>query len=263
MKNTPENLSIHIKSRLYQKYGHKIAIRIGNSEKYAYDLKDKCVITNFVVYLNDTTHVAAIWDNRYRREMGSKTHCFIWNQRVNTDELSKGYIQIGFRQFKSGQQLIGENVLIMSFDTLMANLDTLPDLLELGFPADNIPEADIQDSEPTIPRGRRMIHAWNRDKKFRYEVLTAYDKQCAVCRCTEEKLLQAAHIKAVADGGDDNPDNGICLCANHHIMLDRQLISIDYQSWSLSDIASSVKDMPWYAMYLQNGGKLLPRKKEK
>lgn len=32
-----------------------------------------------------------------------------------------------------------------------------------------------------------------------------YDNKCAICRCSEPKILQAAHIIAVSDGGNDDP----------------------------------------------------------
>ena len=82
-------------------------------------------------------------------------------------------------------------------------------------------------------------------------MLYAYDYQCAVCRCKEEKLLQAAHIIAVADGGNDEVSNGVCLCANHHLMLDHGLISIDFDKLELYNVAGSVKNMPWYETFVK------------
>ena len=68
---------------------------------------------------------------------------------------------------------------------------------------------------------------------------------------------------AVADGGSDDVRNGICLCANHHRLFDKKLIQIDLKKWNLSYVADSVKCMPWYDVYAENGGKLVERKKEK
>ena len=56
---------------------------------------------------------------------------------------------------------------------------------------------------------------------FRNEVLTAYQNTCAVCECSQDNLLVAAHIQDKAHGGPDTVQNGLCLCANHHIAFDR------------------------------------------
>ena len=102
---------------------------------------------------------------------------------------------------------------------------------------------------------------WNRDVDFRKRVLRSYGYQCAVCRCNEEKLLEAAHIKAVADGGTDETCNGICLCRNHHKMMDDGLVRIDFINRDLSHISNTVVDMPWYGEFIEKyKGKILGRK---
>jgi putative restriction endonuclease len=62
--------------------------------------------------------------------------------------------------------------------------------------------------------------------KFRKIVLEAYGSQCAVCSVNNPKLLRAAHIIPVVDGGDDSINNGICLCVNHEIGFDRGIFII-------------------------------------
>ena len=69
-----------------------------------------------------------------------------------------------------------------------------------------------------------------RDPSFRNKVLKKWNCTCAICGCTDENILEAAHIKGVSDGGDDSVENGICLCANHHIMYDCGEIVIDFDS---------------------------------
>ena len=107
-------------------------------------------------------------------------------------------------------------------------------------------------------RYRVTTSRWNRSQDFRDKILSAYNYQCAICRCTEERILQAAHIVPVKDGGSDELSNGICLCANHHLMLDEGLIKIDYEKHELMYIADSVRNMPWHDYFIdQCGGKLL------
>lgn len=62
--------------------------------------------------------------------------------------------------------------------------------------------------------------------KFRKKVLCAYDNKCAICGLNEPKILRAAHIVPVSKGGNDEIENGICLCTNHEIAYDRGIIKI-------------------------------------
>ena len=129
----------------------------------------------------------------------------------------------------------------------------------------NIHEDDIFTAIPEegeIPlnydRGRSISSSWNRDSKFRAKVLKRYNYTCAICRCTEPKILQAAHIKAVSEFGSDSIENGICLCANHHLMMDRGLLEINYNTKTLYNISDTLKNMTWYKeFYSKYNGKIL------
>lgn len=246
-----------IKARLYRIYGGKIATRNGDSENYSFNIQNKANAADIVIYLHYKNRIAIVWNNEYRRRMGCRTHCFNWDQKINTARITDGFIDTGYRQFRADKNLVSEIVLIMSFDTLLKNLYNLYELIQTGNSADEKANA------AEIARGRRTVSQWNRDKEFRWKVLDAYGNQCAVCGCAEEKILEAAHIKAVADGGNDDVRNGVCLCANHHLMFDEKLIQIDFKNLCLSHVADSVKSMPWYDVFVANGSKLIQRKKEK
>lgn len=66
---------------------------------------------------------------------------------------------------------------------------------------------------------------------FRQAVLLAYERRCAVCRLPFAELLDAAHIRADADGGSASVTNGLSLCKIHHGAYDRNIIGIspDYR----------------------------------
>jgi len=65
-----------------------------------------------------------------------------------------------------------------------------------------------------------------RQKSFRDDVLKTYNNQCAVCSISNSKVLRAAHIWPVADGGTEEVQNGICLCVTHEVAFDAGLFSI-------------------------------------
>lgn len=66
---------------------------------------------------------------------------------------------------------------------------------------------------------------------FRSQVIHAYQKRCAICRLPFVELLDAAHIKSDADGGDAHVTNGLALCKIHHGAFDANIIGIspDYR----------------------------------
>lgn len=64
---------------------------------------------------------------------------------------------------------------------------------------------------------------------FRHAVMRAYGRRCAVCGVSYHQCLEAAHIIPWATATPEqriSPTNGICLCANHHRLFDRGLLTI-------------------------------------
>lgn len=65
-------------------------------------------------------------------------------------------------------------------------------------------------------------------RSFRERVLTAYRKQCALCRLKHDELLDAAHIIPDGEpGGEPVVVNGISLCKLHHAAFDSFFLGID------------------------------------
>lgn len=90
--------------------------------------------------------------------------------------------------------------------------------------------------DPATPFERpileRLIKRPFREAAFARQVKTAYDRRCAmtglrIVNGGGRPEVQAAHIKAVHQGGPDTVRNGIALCGTAHWMFDRGLVSID------------------------------------
>ena len=66
---------------------------------------------------------------------------------------------------------------------------------------------------------------------FRERVLEAYAQRCALCHLGHRQLLEAAHIKPDADGGNPVVPNGIAMCTLHHAAFDAHFLAVrpDYQ----------------------------------
>jgi hypothetical protein len=83
-------------------------------------------------------------------------------------------------------------------------------------------EFRLEASRPEIARiGRRL----KRTPQFAFEVGKRCGWRCALCAMQVRPLLDAAHIRGVADKGSDDCRNGLILCKNHHSAFDAGLIS--------------------------------------
>lgn len=96
------------------------------------------------------------------------------------------------------------------------------------------------DTSPTPPSvhsnpdvERRKVR---RDPKFRSLVLRAYEYRCAMCGWdgrlgSKTVALEAAHLRWKQYGGDDNLQNGLCLCILHHKLLDLGALGLSDQGY--------------------------------
>ena len=77
------------------------------------------------------------------------------------------------------------------------------------------------------PRKRVEISRRDRDPRFVFRVLERYGAVCAVCGLEVGGLVDAAHIIPVADGGSNDPRNGLPLCPTHHRAFDQDAFTIN------------------------------------
>lgn len=84
-----------------------------------------------------------------------------------------------------------------------------------------------QIEEEELFRDKIIAERYARDSHFSERIKNNYGYQCAVCRCTIVEILEAAHIRAVKDFGNDSLSNGICLCRNHHKLYDSHLLELN------------------------------------
>ncbi|SDH10327.1 YDG/SRA domain-containing protein [Winogradskyella thalassocola] len=72
-----------------------------------------------------------------------------------------------------------------------------------------------------------------RDTKLAHDIKKLYNYECQVCGTTiitkSGRYAEGAHIKPLGKphNGNDNTDNLLCLCPNHHVMLDKGVFSIE------------------------------------
>ncbi len=88
----------------------------------------------------------------------------------------------------------------------------------------------------------RLVKTRHHQPLFRATVLHAYERRCAVCKLPFAELLDAAHIKADADGGAAVVTNGLALCKIHHGAFDTNIIGIspDYRVHVKDEVLKTV-----------------------
>ena len=111
-------------------------------------------------------------------------------------------------------------------------------------------------NELEVLRVKDKILRARRDPSFKKRILEKYNAQCIICGSKELSILQAAHICAVQFGGDDSTDNGVCLCANHHLLYDDDLLDIQWENGTFSCCSEIEQQMPWYKEAEKRGFKL-------
>ena len=81
-------------------------------------------------------------------------------------------------------------------------------------------------AELALRYGQRLVKERMHQPVFRARVLVAYQGQCALCLLRHMELLDAAHIRADAEGGLPVVPNGIAMCKIHHAAFDVHIIGI-------------------------------------
>jgi putative restriction endonuclease len=96
-------------------------------------------------------------------------------------------------------------------------------------------ETELGDSAHTTREKRKSkstVLRTIRDSQLAYDVKDLYNFKCQMCGIVIEtkkgRYAEGAHIKPIGKphNGDDNANNLICLCPNHHVMFDRGVIAI-------------------------------------
>jgi len=98
-----------------------------------------------------------------------------------------------------------------------------------------IEEIELDYSKKKKTRKKGTVVRIVRDTKLAADIKNLYNFECQVCGQTintiSGRYAEGAHIKPLGNphNGDDNPNNILCLCPNHHVMLDKGCFSIDDQ----------------------------------
>jgi putative restriction endonuclease len=113
--------------------------------------------------------------------------------------------------------------------------DRRGDILQVNQDLIKLAEKEVEISNrPNFDREPRFYLRKSpfRNAIFRKAVVEAYDYRCALCRLKvrrtlTQKIVDGSHIKPFSRFYDDQVDNGISLCKNHHWAFDQGWFAID------------------------------------
>jgi putative restriction endonuclease len=126
-------------------------------------------------------------------------------------------------------------------DTLIAawfssNKDDIGDILQVNQDFENVAQAETEisgiagniEAEPRFYLTKSAV----RNAIFRKSVVHTYDYKCAFCRLKvirnlTQNIVDGSHIKPFSKFYDNQINNGISLCKNHHWAFDQGWFAID------------------------------------
>ena len=116
------------------------------------------------------------------------------------------------------------------------NRDDIGDILQVNQDLIKLAEKEVEisanrpnfDKEPTFYLRKSPV----RNAIFRKAVVEAYDYRCALCRLKvirkiTQNIVDGSHIKPFSKFYDNQINNGISLCKNHHWAFDQGWFAID------------------------------------
>ena len=101
-------------------------------------------------------------------------------------------------------------------------------------------QSSVSEEDKTISNDEKIVNQPKfylknsiiRDAFFRKTIVHIYKYRCSFCglkviHSITQSIVDGAHIKPFSEFYDNNVNNGICLCKNHHWAFDQGLFSLD------------------------------------
>jgi len=107
-------------------------------------------------------------------------------------------------------------------------------------------EIELDYSSRNTTRREGTIIRIIRDTKIAHDIKKLYNHECQICQMTiitkAGRYSEGAHIKPLGrpHNGEDNPNNLICLCPNHHVMFDKGSFSIKNDLTLIGDLSGKL-----------------------
>ncbi len=227
-------------------------------------------LAQYVVRVYEDTGFFIVWNLQRRKAFHEKAGASVENLSLSYDLEKLDFnnatiIDIYQHLGNRGQDQPYEKILIVKmdfFEEFFLECDRFMSFNEndISFPhLDSDALKAANQWGPKEIRKRYSTFKLSRDANFRIAVLERFKFQCAICGCHIRSTLQAAHEHGytVTETPYDNPEHGICLCANHHLLYDNDELEIDLENGTFT-ANNEIKDLKWFPKYITcDSGKLI------
>jgi len=196
------------------------------------------------------------WDLLRRKQHNGTLNLF-FNVAWENIKPNRDCIYVHYFHFLGRSERICDKAIVLGMDKLEDFLDNAAYWMALNSEDEDCPLIVPEEDEFRWPnaqiRKEYSVKQKQRKAEFRRKVLEKYHNQCALCKIGVLEVLQAAHLHsyevAKSDLSTDDPRCGICLCANHHLMYDRNQIDIDVSKKRIVVLDECIRKQPWYAEF--------------
>ena len=143
--------------------------------------------------------------------------------------------QNGYVIFKTKEDYLNNSRLQIRKDLHVVNgISSLKGYVEFDHINRKIIAIESGDINDEVIRKIRQVNAIQRNKSFVREIKSLYDNTCQICGVglnitNNLKYSEVHHIKPLGNphNGPDSMRNLICVCPNHHVMLDLGAMYLD------------------------------------
>ncbi|WOJ89750.1 HNH endonuclease signature motif containing protein [Methylocapsa polymorpha] len=130
---------------------------------------------------------------------------------IFTDPSRKCIREVQWRELKDGAEFETRDV----------------ECYERSMPVEELGAFSPLNLEDGRKRIEQMVTLRQGQPAFRYALMNAYERRCAITGCTIEEVLEAAHISPYLGDHTNDVTNGLLLRADIHTLFDRGLIKVD------------------------------------
>lgn len=213
--------------------------------------KEKLLCFDLVMVYDSIYHSFVIWNTAFHQELhaGEKVTLSI-GRACRQKNYKERIIQSVTHKLNAtnGANKVEEDVIICPEDQLYQFCNNIDYYYHQH---DQTQTASLE-----VYRKVDIVQRQRRDPAFRERVLKCFNYTCVICGEKEKRVLEAAHIISVKEKGNDSISNGICLCANHHLMYDSALIDINLEEKTFSFSGDTALQSSWYIKAQKRGFKL-------
>jgi hypothetical protein len=107
---------------------------------------------------------------------------------------------------------------------------------------------DPVDAKDAREKVLREIRARRGQRSFRYALIEAYDRRCAITGCDVLDVLEAAHITPYLGPETNHVTNGLLLRADLHTLFDTGLLAVDPETRQVL-VAQVISDPVYRALH--------------